>query len=133
LRLHGDCHPGNILWRDGPLFVDLDDARNGPAIQDLWMLLNGDAAEQRMQMETILEAYEEFTTFNIKELELIEPLRAMRQVYYLAWLIRRWEDPAFPRNFPWLAEEDFWRRQTATFNEQIRALNEPPLQLTPMY
>lgn len=133
LRLHGDCHPGNILWRDGPLFVDLDDARNGPAIQDLWMLLNGDVAEQRMQMETILEAYEEFTTFNIKELELIEPLRAMRQVYYLAWLIRRWEDPAFPRNFPWLAEEDFWRRQTATFNEQIRALNEPPLQLTPMY
>ncbi|MEB8480677.1 serine/threonine protein kinase [Cronobacter malonaticus] len=133
LRLHGDCHPGNILWRDGPLFVDLDDARNGPAIQDLWMLLNGDTAEQRMQMETILEAYEEFTTFNIKELELIEPLRAMRQVYYLAWLIRRWEDPAFPRNFPWLAEEDFWHRQTATFNEQIRALNEPPLQLTPMY
>ncbi|WP_313081071.1 serine/threonine protein kinase, partial [Atlantibacter sp.] len=133
LRLHGDCHPGNILWRDGPLFVDLDDARNGPAVQDLWMLLNGDKAEQRMQLETIIEAYEEFTPFNMSELNLIEPLRAMRMVYYLAWLIRRWEDPAFPRNFPWLEEEDYWRRQTATFHEQVRVLNEPPLQLTPMY
>lgn len=133
LRLHGDCHPGNILWRDGPLFVDLDDARNGPAVQDLWMLLNGDKAEQRMQLETIIEAYEEFTSFDMSELTLIEPLRAMRMVYYLAWLIRRWEDPAFPRNFPWLEEEDYWRRQTATFHEQVRVLNEPPLQLTPMY
>ncbi|WP_313482168.1 serine/threonine protein kinase [Atlantibacter hermannii] len=133
LRLHGDCHPGNILWRDGPLFVDLDDARNGPAVQDLWMLLNGDRAEQRIQLETIIEAYEEFTPFNLSELTLIEPLRAMRMVYYLAWLIRRWEDPAFPRNFPWLTEEDYWRRQTATFHEQVRVLNEPPLQLTPMY
>lgn len=133
LRLHGDCHPGNILWREGPLFVDLDDARNGPAVQDLWMLLNGDKAEQRIQLETIIEAYEEFTSFNLSELNLIEPLRAMRMVYYLAWLIRRWEDPAFPRNFPWLAEEDYWRRQTATFLEQVRVLNEPPLQLSPMY
>ncbi|HCC09969.1 MAG TPA: serine/threonine protein kinase, partial [Atlantibacter hermannii] len=133
LRLHGDCHPGNILWRDGPLFVDLDDARNGPAVQDLWMLLNGDRAEQRIQLETIIEAYEEFTPFKLSELTLIEPLRAMRMVYYLAWLIRRWEDPAFPRNFPWLTEEDYWRRQTATFHEQVRVLNEPPLQLTPMY
>ena len=100
LRLHGDCHAGNILWRDGPLFVDLDDARMGPAVQDLWMLLNGDKAEQRMQLETIIEAYEEFIPFNSDEIALIEPLRAMRFVYYLAWLIRRWEDPAFPRNFP---------------------------------
>jgi len=83
LRLHGDCHAGNILWRDGPLFVDLDDARMGPAIQDLWMLLNGDKAEQRMQLETIIEAYEEFTPFNSDEIALIEPLRAMRFVYYL--------------------------------------------------
>ncbi|WP_024559172.1 serine/threonine protein kinase [Franconibacter pulveris 1160] len=133
LRLHGDCHPGNILWRDGPLFVDLDDARNGPAIQDLWMLLNGDKAEQRMQLETIIEAYEEFMPFNLNELSLIEPLRAMRMVYYLAWLLRRWDDPAFPRSFPWLAEEDYWRRQTAIFTEQVRVLGEPPLQLTPMY
>ncbi|MDU4169749.1 MAG: serine/threonine protein kinase [Citrobacter freundii] len=133
LRLHGDCHAGNILWRDGPMFVDLDDARNGPAIQDLWMLLNGDKAEQRMQLETIIEAYEEFSEFDISEIGLIEPLRAMRLVYYLAWLIRRWADPAFPKNFPWLTGEDYWHRQTATFIEQAKILQEPPLQLTPMY
>lgn len=97
LRLHGDCHAGNILWRDGPMFVDLDDARNGPAIQDLWMLLNGDKAEQWMQLETIIEAYEEFSEFDTAEIGLIEPLRAMRLVYYLAWLMRRWADPAFPK------------------------------------
>jgi Ser/Thr protein kinase RdoA (MazF antagonist) len=133
LRLHGDCHPGNILWRDGPLFVDLDDARNGPAVQDIWMLLNGDKAEQRMQLEMIVEAYEEFTPFESDEIALIEPLRAMRMVYYLAWIIRRWDDPAFPRNFPWLTDEDYWRTQTATFTEQVRVLREPPLTLTPMY
>jgi len=133
LRLHGDCHAGNILWRDGPLFVDLDDARNGPAVQDLWMLLNGDQAERRMQLETIIEAYEEFREFNTDEIALIEPLRAMRMVYYLAWLIRRWDDPAFPKNFPWLTGEDYWHRQTLTFIEQVKVLQEPPLQLTPMY
>lgn len=133
LRLHGDCHAGNILWRDGPLFVDLDDARMGPAIQDLWMLLNGDKAEQRMQLETIIEAYEEFSVFNSDEIALIEPLRAMRFVYYLAWLIRRWDDPAFPRNFPWLTGEDYWHNQISTFIEQVKVLREPPLQLTPMY
>ncbi len=133
LRLHGDCHAGNILWREGPLFVDLDDSRNGPAIQDLWMLLNGDKAEQRMQLETIIEAYEDVNEFETSEIELIEPLRAMRLVYYLAWLMRRWDDPAFPKNFPWLTGEDFWQRQTATFIEQAKVLQEPPLQLTPMY
>jgi len=133
LRLHGDCHAGNILWRDGPLFVDLDDARMGPAVQDLWMLLNGDKAEQRMQLETIIEAYEEFSPFNSDEIALIEPLRSMRFVYYLAWLIRRWDDPAFPRNFPWLTGEDYWRSQISTFTQQVKVLQEPPLQLTPMY
>lgn len=133
LRLHGDCHAGNILWREGPLFVDLDDSRNGPAIQDLWMLLNGDKAEQRMQLETIIEAYEDVNEFETSEIELIEPLRAMRLVYYLAWLMRRWDDPAFPKNFPWLTGEDYWQRQTATFIEQAKVLQEPPLQLTPMY
>lgn len=133
LRLHGDCHAGNILWREGPLFVDLDDARNGPAIQDLWMLLNGDKAEQRMQLETIVEAYEEFSPFDVAEIALIEPLRAMRLVYYLAWLLRRWDDPAFPINFPWLTGEDYWHGQIATFLEQVKVLQEPPLQLTPMY
>lgn len=114
LRLHGDCHAGNILWRDGPLFVDLDDARTGPAIQDLWMLLNGDKAEQRMQLETIVEAYEEFSPFNSDEIALIEPLRAMRLVYYLAWLLRRWDDPAFPVNFR-LTGEDYWRGRRRLF------------------
>lgn len=133
LRLHGDCHAGNILWREGPLFVDLDDSRNGPAIQDLWMLLNGDKAEQRMQLETIIEAYEDVNEFETSEIALIEPLRAMRLVYYLAWLMRRWDDPAFPKNFPWLTGEDYWQRQTATFIEQAKVLQEPPLQLTPMY
>lgn len=125
LRLHGDCHARNILWRDGPLFVDLDDARMGAAVQDLWMLLNGDKAEQRMQLETIIEAYEEFSPFNSDEIALIEPLRAMRFVYYLAWLIRRWDDPAFPRNFPWLTGEDYWRSQISTFTEQVKVLQEP--------
>ncbi|PDO83078.1 serine/threonine protein kinase [Kosakonia pseudosacchari] len=133
LRLHGDCHAGNILWRDGPMFVDLDDARNGPAVQDLWMLLHGDKAEQRMQLEMIVEAYEEFSEFNVAELGLIEPLRAMRLVYYLAWLIRRWDDPAFPKNFPWLSSEDHWHRQILIFLEQVKVLQEPPLALTPMY
>lgn len=114
-------------------FVDLDDARHGPAIQDLWMLLNGDKAEQRIQLEMIIEAYEEFTPFNLDEIALIEPLRAMRLVYYLSWLLKRWEDPAFPVNFPWLTEEDYWRRQITTFLEQIKVLQEPPLRLMPVY
>ncbi|MDW8847824.1 serine/threonine protein kinase [Erwinia sp. MMLR14_017] len=133
LRLHGDCHPGNILWRDGPLFVDLDDARNGPAVQDLWMLINGDIQEQRLQWDILLEAYSEFCDFDTHELSLIEPLRAMRMVYYLAWVVRRWQDPAFPASFPWMTDEDFWRRQIAIFNEQARLLQEPPLQLMPAF
>ncbi|AUY23448.1 MAG: serine/threonine protein kinase [Mixta calida] len=133
LRLHGDCHPGNILWRDGPLFVDLDDARTGPAVQDLWMLVNGDRQQQRIQWDILLEAYSEFRDFDINELSLIEPLRAMRMVYYLAWIVRRWQDPAFPRSFPWMTEEDFWRRQIASFAEQNTVLQQPPLRLMPEY
>ena len=133
LRLHGDCHPGNILWRDGPLFVDLDDARNGPAVQDLWMLISGDKQEQRIQWDILLEAYSEFSDFDINELSLIEPLRAMRMIYYLAWVVRRWQDPAFPRAFPWMTDEDFWRRQILQFIEQEKVLREPPLQLTPQF
>jgi Ser/Thr protein kinase RdoA (MazF antagonist) len=133
LRLHGDCHPGNILWRDGPLFVDMDDARNGPAIQDLWMLLHGDQNEQRLQLDILLEAYGEFAELDTRELSLIEPLRAMRMVYYLAWVARRWADPAFPKSFPWMQDEDFWRGQIAAFTEQVKKLQAPPLQLMPMY
>ncbi len=133
LRLHGDCHPGNILWRDGPMFVDLDDARTGPAVQDLWMLINGDRQEQLIQWDILLEAYNEFGDFDLHELTLIESLRAMRMVYYLAWVVRRWQDPAFPRAFPWMTDEDFWRRQIALLNEQERLLHEPPLRLGPQF
>lgn len=133
LRLHGDCHPGNILWRDGPLFVDLDDARNGPAIQDLWMLLNGDEAEKRLQLDIVLEAYTEFSDFDVRELALIEPLRAMRMIHYLAWVCRRWQDPAFPRSFPWMADRQFWHSQIQTFHQQLGLLQAAPLKLTPMY
>ncbi len=131
IRLHGDCHPGNILWRDGPSFVDLDDCRSGPAIQDLWMMLSGDYMQQQLQLETLIEAYEEFNTFNTSELNLIEPLRAMRMVHYMAWLCRRWQDPAFPRAFPWFAEEKYWENQILALKEQLSDLQQPALKLTP--
>lgn len=131
IRLHGDCHAGNILWRDGPTFVDLDDSRMGPAIQDLWMMLNGDRAQQQLQLETLIEAYEEFCDFDSREFALIEPLRAMRMIHYMAWLSDRWEDPAFPRAFPWFAEVRYWEQQILALKEQFSALREPPLSLVP--
>ncbi|MEQ4692722.1 serine/threonine protein kinase [Providencia manganoxydans] len=133
LRLQGDCHPGNILWRDEAWLVDFDDARNGPAVQDLWMLLNGSRQEQVLQLDTLLEAYNEFCDFDVKELKLIEPLRAMRMVHYLGWIIRRWQDPAFPRAFSWIREDDFWQRQSIEFAQQLERLQEPPLQLAPQF
>lgn len=133
LRLHGDCHPGNILWRDGPMFVDLDDSRNGPAVQDLWMLLNGERADKLMQLDIILEAYQEFNNFNMSELKLIEPLRGLRMVHYMAWLAKRWQDPAFPAAFPWFDDPKYWEGQVLAFKEQIAVLNEPPLSLMPQW
>ncbi|WP_282177703.1 serine/threonine protein kinase [Vibrio nereis] len=133
IRLHGDCHPGNILWRDGPMFVDLDDSRNGPAIQDLWMMLSGDSSEKVMQLDTLLEAYQEFNDFNVNELKLIEPLRGLRMVHYMAWLAKRWQDPAFPVAFPWFDDPKYWESQVLAFKEQISALNEPPLSLMPQW
>lgn len=129
IRLHGDCHPGNILWRDGPTFVDLDDCRSGPAIQDLWMMLSGDRQQQFIQMDTLVEAYEEFCDFDTTQLALIEPLRAMRMVHYMAWLARRWQDPAFPQAFPWFADGKYWEQQILGLKEQFSALQEPPLTL----
>jgi Ser/Thr protein kinase RdoA (MazF antagonist) len=129
IRLHGDCHPGNILWRDGPTFVDLDDCRSGPAIQDLWMMLSGDKQQQFIQMDTLVEAYEEFCDFDTAQLTLIEPLRAMRMVHYMAWLARRWQDPAFPQAFPWFADGKYWEQQILGLKEQFSALQEPPLKL----
>ncbi|EGQ9352218.1 TPA: serine/threonine protein kinase [Vibrio parahaemolyticus] len=133
IRLHGDCHPGNILWRDGPMFVDLDDSRNGPAVQDLWMLLNGERQDKLMQLDIILEAYQEFCDFNAAELKLIEPLRGLRMVHYMAWLAKRWHDPAFPLAFPWFNEPKYWEGQVLAFKEQIASLEEAPLSLMPQW
>lgn len=129
-RLFGDCHPGNILWTDdGPHFVDLDDSVNGPAIQDLWMMLSGDRNAQMMQLEVLLEGYGEFCEFDTNELKLIEPLRAMRMVNYMYWLAKRWDDPAFPHNFPWFNTPQYWEQQVLAIKEQIAQLQEPPLTL----
>lgn len=133
IRLHGDCHAGNIFWTDkGPHFVDLDDCKMGPAIQDLWMMLSGDRNEQLLQLDTLLGGYEEFFTFDSSELVLIESLRTMRVVHYMAWLCKRWNDPAFPRNFPWFDSEKYWEQQILMLKEQMSALQQPPLSLMPM-
>lgn len=129
IRIHADCHPGNILWRDNAMFVDFDDARNGPAIQDMWMLLYGTTQEQRLQLDTLIEIYQEFYDFDTAQLKLIEPLRAMRMVHHLAWIIMRWQDPAFPPAFTWITDEDFWLQQLATFRQQITAIQSPAIQL----
>ena len=120
LRLHGDCHLGNVLWAaDGPHFVDLDDALTGPAIQDLWMLLSGDAAAMSRQLASVLDGYEQFTDFDRRELALIEPLRTLRMIHHSAWLAQRWSDPAFPIAFPWFDSPKYWSEQVARLNEQI--------------
>lgn len=132
IRLHGDCHAGNILWTDdGPHFVDLDDCKMGPAVQDLWMMLSGDRNDQVLQLDTLLMGYEEFFTFDTNELVLIESLRTMRVVNYMAWLCKRWKDPAFPRNFPWFDTEKYWEQQILMLKEQMSALQQPPLSLMP--
>ncbi|WP_347331781.1 serine/threonine protein kinase [Marinimicrobium locisalis] len=130
IRLHGDCHPGNILWRgDAPHFVDFDDARNGPAVQDLWMLLSGEREQQTAQLSEIMEGYQEFCDFNFGELNLIEALRSLRIMNYSAWLARRWHDPAFPKSFPWFNTERYWGEHILELREQLAALDEPPLAL----
>ncbi|SET21743.1 serine/threonine protein kinase [Thalassotalea agarivorans] len=132
IRLHGDCHAGNILWTDqGPHFVDLDDCRSGPAIQDLWMMLSGDRSQQTMQLDTLLCGYEEFCEFDSNELVLIESLRTMRMVNYMAWLCNRWQDPAFVQNFPWFNTEKYWEQQILSLKEQFAALQQPALTLMP--
>jgi Ser/Thr protein kinase RdoA (MazF antagonist) len=119
LRIHGDCHRNNVLWTAaGPHFVDLDDCMMGPAIQDLWMLLAGDAKEMRAQLGDLLEGYSRFASFDASESNLIEPLRALRMVHYAAWLARRWHDPAFPRAFPWFGEARYWEHHVAELQEQ---------------
>jgi len=132
IRLHGDCHAGNILWTDdGPHFVDLDDCRMGPAIQDLWMMLSGDRQQRLLQLDTMLMGYEEFYSFEPNQLILIESLRTMRVVNYMAWLCKRWQDPAFPHNFPWFNTDKYWEQQILMLKEQVSALQQPPLSLFP--
>ena len=124
LRIHGDCHRNNVLWTAaGPHFVDLDDCMTGPAIQDLWMLLAGSAEEMRGQLDDFLEGYQQFADFDYREVALIEPLRALRMVHYAAWLARRWDDPAFPKAFPWFADATYWERHAAELEEQFWAMD----------
>jgi Ser/Thr protein kinase RdoA (MazF antagonist) len=125
LRLHGDCHPGNVLWTDkGPHFVDLDDCMTGPAVQDLWMLLSGRTEEMRVQLDDIVEGYQEFADFDHHETSLIEPLRTLRIMHYAGWLARRWDDPAFPRAFPWFQEPKYWEQHVLNLREQLSAMEE---------
>jgi Ser/Thr protein kinase RdoA (MazF antagonist) len=127
-RIHGDCHLGNILWRnDLPHFVDFDDCVNGPPIQDLWMLLSGDREEREAQIGMILDAYEQFASFDLSSLRLIEPLRTLRIMHHAAWIARRWNDPAFPRAFPWFNTERYWSEHILSLREQQAALEEPTL------
>ncbi len=126
LRLHGDFHPGNIMWRDeGPHVVDLDDACNGPAVQDLWMLLSGDGQSMRTQLAILLEGYRMFTPFDERELGLIEPLRTLRMICHSAWIAERWSDPAFPIAFPWFGNAGYWSQQAMQISEQIDAMRDP--------
>ena len=134
IRLHGDCHAGNLFYAgEAPFFVDLDDCRMGPAIQDLWMMLSGDRFEQRDTLQLMLDEYEQFSDFDPSELQLIEPLRAMRMIHYMAWLARRWQDGTFQLNFPWFATDKYWEQQCLALKEQLSALQQAPLSLVPDY
>ncbi len=132
LRLHGDCHAGNVLWsqegkQPGPHFVDFDDARMGPAVQDLWMLLSGERAAMQIQLGHVLRGYEDFCEFDDRELHLVEALRTLRLLHYSAWLARRWHDPAFPAAFPWFNTQRYWQDRILELREQIALMDEPPL------
>ena len=128
LRLHGDCYQGNILWADdGPHFVDFDDSRMGPAIQDLWMLLSGDRTEMTIQLNYLLAGYQTFYDFNMRELHLLETLRTLRLIHYSAWIAKRWDDPAFPMAFPWFNTPRYWQDRIIELREQIALMDEEPL------
>jgi Ser/Thr protein kinase RdoA (MazF antagonist) len=128
IRLHGDCHLGNLLWNEqGPVFVDLDDCASGPRVQDLWMMLSGSAPEQQRQWQELLEGYRQFADFDFAQLRLIEPLRALRMLHHGAWVAHRWGDPAFPRAFPWFGEERYWEGYLQDLLEQGEQIEDPPL------
>jgi Ser/Thr protein kinase RdoA (MazF antagonist) len=128
IRVHGDCHLGNLLWNEhGPVFVDLDDCATGVRVQDLWMMLSGSPAEQQSQWAQLLEGYQQFAEFDFLEVTLIEPLRALRMVHHAAWIVHRWSDPAFPRAFPWAAEPRYWEGYLNDLLAQIAEIEQPPL------
>ena len=130
ITLHGDCHSGNVLWRDDcPHFVDFDDAITGPAIQDIWMLLSGEVEIQQRQLLEIIEGYEMFRDFDQRELRLIEPLRAMRVLHFNAWLARRWDDPAFPQAFPWFNSPRYWSEYILELKELLSGLQQQPIRM----
>jgi len=130
IRVHGDCHVGNILWRDDTAhFVDLDDCRTAPAVQDLWMFLSGERQQRELQLSVLMEGYSDFCDFDPRQLNWIETLRTMRIVHYAAWLGRRWHDPAFPRAFSWFGDGRYWADHILELREQLAALQEPPLRL----
>ena len=131
-RVHGDCHPGNLLWTDtgaapGPHFVDFDDSATAPAVQDLWMLLSGSREDMGRQLRDVLRGYELFAPFDRSQLLLLEPLRTLRLIHYAAWIARRWSDPAFPAAFPWFPQPRYWEARVLELREQIAAMQEPPL------
>jgi Ser/Thr protein kinase RdoA (MazF antagonist) len=128
LRLHGDCHLGNVLWTDdGPHFVDFDDARTGPAIQDLWMLLSGEREQMAHQLGELLDGYEQFIDLDRRQLHLVEALRTLRLIHYCGWIARRWHDPAFPAAFPWFNTQRYWQDRILELREQIALMDEAPL------
>ena len=128
IRLHGDCHASNVLWNDGgPHFVDFDDCRMGPAVQDLWMLLSGERDAMQGQLACIIKGYEDFCEFDDNELQLIEALRTLRLLHYSGWIARRWHDPAFPAAFPWFNTQRYWQDRVLELREQIAAMQEPGL------
>ena len=130
LRVHGDCHIGNMLWRDNaPHFIDFDDCRMAPAVQDIWMLLSGDRDEQKAQLINILEGYNEFASFNLVELRLIAVLRTLRMLHFSAWLAKRWDDPAFPLGFPWFNTAQYWENHILSLREQLSELQESPIEV----
>ena len=132
IRVHGDLHPGNILSRDGALWlVDFDDCRSAPAMQDIWMLLSGERAERTAQLAEFAEGYEEFRDFPHAELRLGEAPRTLRIMHHAAWLARRWDDPAFPRHFPWFGTPRYWSEHILALREQLAALDEEPLRIRP--
>lgn len=127
IRLHGDCHPGNVLWTDdGPHFVDFDDSRSGPAVQDLWMLLTGKDQDLRRQRAALLRGYEMFRDVDDREWQLVEALRTLRLIHYSAWIARRWQDPAFPCAFPYFGTVRYWQDRILELKDQVAAMQDPP-------